>query len=105
MVSYIMRRTRVPPNFTRSTKLQGVQRSLELAFRSHDFCVPENLFFPALVYHKKSNSVSLRTNPPQANQNAPIFCVFPGTEKLNTSSMQTRSPDNSNIVQMVNNST
>ena len=40
-----MKRTRVPSNVTRSTKLRGVQRSPELAFRSIDFRVPENLIF------------------------------------------------------------
>ena len=44
----MMRQTRVPPNITRSTKLQGAQCSPELAFRSTDFCVPEYLIFPAL---------------------------------------------------------
>ena len=43
-----MRRTRVPPNVTRSTKLGGAQRSPEPAFRSTDFRVPEILIFPAL---------------------------------------------------------
>ena len=37
-----MRRTRVPPNVTRSTKLGGAQRSAELASGA-----PENLIFPA----------------------------------------------------------
>ena len=36
-----MRRTRVPPNVTKSTKLGG---SPELSFRSTDFREPENLF-------------------------------------------------------------
>ena len=44
-----MRRTRVPPNTTRSTKERGAQRSPELAFKSTDFCVPENLIVPALL--------------------------------------------------------
>ena len=44
-----MRRTRVPPNVTGSTKLRGAQRSPKLSFRSTDFRVPENLIFPALV--------------------------------------------------------
>ena len=40
-----MRRTRVPLNVTRSTQLRGAQRSPELALRSTDFRVPENLIF------------------------------------------------------------
>ena len=43
----MMRQTSVPPNVTRSTKLSGTQHALELAFRSRDFHVPENLIFPA----------------------------------------------------------
>ena len=43
-----MRRTGVLPNITRSTKLRGAQRSPEIAFRRTDFCVRENLIFPAL---------------------------------------------------------
>ena len=46
--TYKMRQTRVPPNITRSTKLRGTQPSLQLAFRSMDFHVPENLIFSAL---------------------------------------------------------
>ena len=49
-----MRQTRVPPNVTRSMELRGAQRSYELAFRSRDFCVPENLIFPALRYFDSS---------------------------------------------------
>ena len=48
MTRYMTRRTRVLPNVTRSTKLRGIQHSPELALRSTDFCVPENLIFPAL---------------------------------------------------------
>ena len=44
-----MRRTRITPNVTRSTKLRGAQHSLELAFRSKDFRVSENLIFPVLT--------------------------------------------------------
>ena len=43
-----MRGTHVPPNVTRSTKLRGAQHSPEFAFKCTDFCVPENLVFPAL---------------------------------------------------------
>ena len=43
-----MRRTCVPPNVTRSTKLRGAQHSPELAFRNTASCVPENQIFPAL---------------------------------------------------------
>ena len=43
-----MRRTCVPPNFTRSTKLQCAQSSPEVAFRSTNFRAPENQIFPAL---------------------------------------------------------
>ena len=43
-----MRRKRLPSNVTRSVKLRGAQRSPELAFRSTDFRLPENLIFPAL---------------------------------------------------------
>ena len=45
---YAMRRTSVPPNVTRSTKLRGAQGSPELAFRSKVFRVPENIIFLAL---------------------------------------------------------
>ena len=45
-----MRRTCVLSNITSSTKLRGAQHSLELAFRSTDFRVPENLIFPALFH-------------------------------------------------------
>lgn len=40
-----MKRTRVPSDVTRSTKLRGAQRSPELIFRSIDFLVPESLIF------------------------------------------------------------
>ena len=40
-----MKRTRVPSNVTRSTKLRGAQRSPELTFRSMDFPLPEDLIF------------------------------------------------------------
>ena len=53
-----MRRTRVPPNVTRSTKLRGGQRSRELAFKSTDFLVPENLIFLALLLVKSMNNLS-----------------------------------------------
>ena len=43
-----MRWTHVPLNVTRSTKLEGAQCSPEIAFRSMDFRVPENIIFPAL---------------------------------------------------------
>ena len=44
-----MRQTHVPPSITWSTKLQGAQRSPELAFRSIDLIhVPQTLIFPAL---------------------------------------------------------
>lgn len=46
---YTMRQTRVPPHVIKSTKLRGVQRSPELAFRRKDFCVPENRIFPVLA--------------------------------------------------------
>ena len=45
-----MRQTHVSANSTRRTKLRGAQCSPEFAFRSTDFCVPENLIFPVLVY-------------------------------------------------------
>ena len=44
-----MRRTRVHPNATRSTKLRGTQRSPENAFRTTEFRVPENLIFLSSV--------------------------------------------------------
>ena len=44
-----MRRTRVPPNITRSTKLRGAQRFPKLAFKSKDFRVPQNLIFLAMA--------------------------------------------------------
>ena len=43
-----MRRTRVPSKVKWNTKLRGAQRFPELALGSTDFCVPENLIFPAL---------------------------------------------------------
>ena len=43
-----MKQARVPPNVTRSTKLQGAQRFPGLAFRNTVFRVQENLIFPAL---------------------------------------------------------
>ena len=46
---YMMRWTRAPRNVTGSTKLWRAQCSPELAFRSTDFRVPENLIFPALL--------------------------------------------------------
>ena len=47
-----------------------------------------------MSYHKVSHSVSLGTNHFQANQNA-----------FNKSNMQTRRPNNSSMVHMVNNKT
>ena len=59
-----MRQTHVPPNDTRSTKLQGTQCSPELAFRSADFHVPENLIFQPCVHTSnlaaKSDLISLK---------------------------------------------
>ena len=49
--------TCVPPNVTRSTKLQQAKHSAELLFRSMDFCVPENLIF--LADSKKFNVLIL----------------------------------------------
>ena len=43
-----MMQTQVPPNIKRNTKLYDAH-SNELAFQSTDFCVPENLIFPALL--------------------------------------------------------
>ena len=43
-----MGRKRLYTNVKRSAKLRGTQRSPELAFRSTDFRVPENLIFLAL---------------------------------------------------------
>ena len=48
---YTMRQTRVTPDITRSTKLQGAQHSPKLAFKNMDFCVTENLIFLALTSH------------------------------------------------------
>ena len=48
MVKYTMRQTHIPPNITRSTKLQGAQSTPELAFKSTEFCETNNLIFPAL---------------------------------------------------------
>ena len=42
----------VPPNVTRSIKLWGAQCSPELAFRSMNFCLWENLIFPVLKLQK-----------------------------------------------------
>lgn len=44
-----MRRPRVSSNVTRSIEIRDVQRSPEVAFRSTDFRVLENLIFPALL--------------------------------------------------------
>ena len=49
-----MMRTFVAANITKSKNLRGAQRSPEFAFRSTDFCVPENLLFPALANHLPS---------------------------------------------------
>ena len=46
---YATSQTHVSHNVTRSAKLQGTQRSPELAFRSTDFLVPENLILPATL--------------------------------------------------------
>ena len=54
MARYKMRLTCVPPNVTRSTKLRGAQCSPELAFKNKDFCIPENLIFPAWVWNETS---------------------------------------------------
>ena len=52
---YTMRQTCVPTNTRRSTKLHGTQRSPELAFRSIDFCIPENQIFPVLKIIREVN--------------------------------------------------
>ena len=52
-IIWCTRHAHVCLNVTRSTKLGGPQRSPDLTFRSTNFCLPENLFFLALVcyYH------------------------------------------------------
>ena len=45
----MVRQTHVSLNVTKSTKLQGAQCSPELAFRSTDFQVAENLIFPTQI--------------------------------------------------------
>ena len=57
-----MKRTRIPANVTRSTKLQGAQRSLQHVFRSTDFSVPENLIFPALCEGSIKLAVVMKTS-------------------------------------------
>ena len=62
MARYTMRLTHVPTKITKSTKLRGTQCSPELAFRSTDFCVPENLIFPSLLTQwMKSNTKTANT--------------------------------------------
>ena len=57
-----MKWTPVPPSFTRCTKLHGTQCPPELAFRSMDILVPENLIFPALFKQiPKSNPRGIQT--------------------------------------------
>ena len=43
-----MRQARVPRNVTRNTKLRGAQCSPEVAFKSTNFRVQENLILPVL---------------------------------------------------------
>ena len=50
-------------------------------------------------------SVSLNTDPLQASHNPVTFSVPPGNEKPKESTQQTKSPDNSNILHMLNNNT
>ena len=54
---YTMRRTRVFPNVTRSTKLRGTQRSPELGFRSTELRVQKYIIFLALL---ESDFLALR---------------------------------------------
>ena len=62
MARYTMRLTHVPTKITKSTKLRDTQCSPELAFRSTDFCVPENLIFPSLLAQwMKSNTKTANT--------------------------------------------
>ena len=46
---YTMRRTRVSPNVTSSTKLRGTQRSPDFGFRSTELHVPEYLIFLVML--------------------------------------------------------
>ena len=55
-----MRRTRVPCKMTRSTKLQGAQRSPELGLRNTDFRAPENLIFPTFLFFNPLMSCPLQ---------------------------------------------
>ena len=82
LMRYTMRQTHVPPNIIRSTKLRGAQHSPELAFRSTDFCVPENLIFSALpsrlpksqiltFFSKKFAKNQLRNIPQKT-----LFCLI-----------------------------
>ena len=54
-----MKQICVPPNATRNTKLRGAQRSPELAFRSTDFHLPENVIFPVLMSILWITSISI----------------------------------------------
>ena len=47
-----MRRTRVSPNVTSSTKLRGTQRSPEFGFRNTELRVSKYLIFLALLESK-----------------------------------------------------
>ena len=71
-----MKRAHVIPNFTRSTRLQGIQRSPELAFRSTDFRVLKNLIFPALFIPKLIDSCNLQLTQMVLNFRCLVFCFF-----------------------------
>ena len=60
IMSYTMKRTCVPRKVRRSTKLRGVQRSLELFARGTDFRVPETLISPAQSTCGKGKLVFVR---------------------------------------------
>ena len=76
MVRYTMKRAHVISNVTRNTKLQGGQRSPELAFRSTDFRVLKNLIFPALFIPKLIDSCNLQLTQMVLNFRCLVFCFF-----------------------------
>ena len=71
-----------------------------ITYLKHHFKISVKV--PSMAYHKISHSVSPCTNPFQANHHTSFFCK---TKKLTRYPMQTRCPNNSNIMHMVNNKT
>ena len=57
MARYKMRWRCVPPKVATSTELWGAQRTLELGFKSTDFCVPKN--FSSLAAAQQTSTTKL----------------------------------------------